>query len=101
MVGRVAHLVRPLTAGVEVGDTNLGEVGSRNSARNIRVPPSHRFANEMGHPVLLPLRLFCRPAGAWPVGISQPRGLRPWLVRLKVYSIRRVEVPSRHALSGL
>jgi len=35
---RVAHLVRPLTAGVEVGDTNLGEVGSRNSARSIRVP---------------------------------------------------------------
>ena len=33
-------------AGVEVGDTNLGEVGSRNPERNIRVP--HLIASLVG-----------------------------------------------------
>ena len=39
----------------------------------------------------------CYPGARAMVKAGEP----PALVRLKVYSIRRVEVPSRHALSGL
>ncbi len=36
--GRVAHLVRQPTAGVEVGETNFDGFSSHRSARRIRVP---------------------------------------------------------------